>query len=635
MKSCALALLFVTTCWGVPLEQYTPDKSDWSTFYSKPLVKNTDHTPDGINWIAREDWKEWDGTVYNATEYSKQEFADLICPGKNTIRGMRELFLEHKPFADNMLPTKAEVDNWHAIALNHVRAMVGYTEDKYKIRPDKCLHLRALWCTERASSRLWDTEKYPGTCLGSTQPHCGADFLPTKEDQQPYLPKGIDYCPKRAGSEGLFSAAKSDIPWSLKWARPLCWTIAVEGFWGGHTGPWFHRSEFGWDWTDDDSSNLNSNAGLRAKWSGTLAPNKYKSSDVTSGRNLVKVEGVNPYPRFKNVECVGIDWVNINNAANATKCYKLMTENDSCGKRFMTFNPNNSGCGCYPPETSTCVARFGANRLTWDFSPRVPSFAGLFIDPEKKLSRNALPYDGRECPNINWKTTAGDPMHCLQKIVEGKFEDCGRKFITWNVGNFGCACYPPSVETCTRSESKGRSGRQTFELEVDPTYFTNAPTVMNPSEQPSAPNTSAPTTLAPTTSAPTTSAPTNVLLSDQPTRGPSKLPSSYDPCVPLPKKKCEQKTDVCNWEQVKKMKLCMPKIVHDCTQYTTFQTCKKATSGTCIFDSVNKLCSHRCVGEYKKKKCNKITNKSKQKMICKFKILKNPCFKCHSKSVCG
>ena len=89
--------------------------------------------------------------------------------------------------------------------------MVNLTEPEYQIHPDKCLHIRAMWSSERYHTRLWD-EKYPdNTCVGSSNPHCGAGFLPSVEDQQPYLPVGIDSCGKKSGSEGLFSAAKSAV----------------------------------------------------------------------------------------------------------------------------------------------------------------------------------------------------------------------------------------------------------------------------------------------------------------------------------------------------------------------------------------------------------------------------------------
>jgi len=517
MKSRAIYVLFVTTCQGLeqyPLEQYTPDKTDWSTFNDKAVLenlKNTDHSPDGISWIDRSDWKPWNGTVFDPTKYSRRDLVAEICPG-NTVRGLYELFETHKPFADNVNPTKAEVDKWHTISVNHVRAMVGYTEKEYIIEPDKCLHLRALWCHEKWKTDIWDNDKYPERCAESTNPHCGAGFIPDKEDQQLYLPDGIEVCPKKAGSEGLFSAAKSNIPWSIKWARPFCSTLGGEGFWGGHTGPWFHRSQFGWHWNDSEPSNSNSNAGLRTKWSGTSGANKYENPDITSGRFLVNREGVNPNPRFPGYECVGINWLD-EVQDSASECYDQMMERDECGKRFMTYNTANNGCACYPTDMAICEVEHRAMRLSWDFEPVEDTYDGLFIDPDEVRTSNKLPYDGRECPRIQWIEKAGDRTHCLQKLVEGNFSECGRKFLTWNDANGGCGCYPPSQETCEKSETIGRSGRQTYELKVDPSY--NPPTPTPPTLVPITTPTLAPIatpTLAP---APTKSSPPTDCSNDE------------------------------------------------------------------------------------------------------------------------
>jgi len=113
----------------------------------------------------------------------------------------------------------------------------------------------------------------------------------------------------------------------------------------------------------------------------------------------------------------------------------------------------------------------------------------------------------------------------------------------------------------------------------------------------------------------------------------SSSPTS-NPCPGLAQKKCSKK-NLCIWDPAKTVKLCVPKILHDCTQHTTANSCKKAANEACLFESVQRLCRHRCEGETKKTKCHKIQNKSKKKMICKFRSQKNPCFKCHARSVCG
>ena len=141
-----LAFLFVGSV--ASLVQFTPDKADWSTFYSK-AAHLTDHSPDGVAWLDSSNWEEWDGTTIDPSKYTKAEFAKLICPTRDKVRGIRTLFYKHNPFADLKNPTKAEVDEWHRLVLNHVRAMVGYTAEEYSIAPSQCLHQRALWSDER------------------------------------------------------------------------------------------------------------------------------------------------------------------------------------------------------------------------------------------------------------------------------------------------------------------------------------------------------------------------------------------------------------------------------------------------------------------------------------------------------
>jgi len=116
--------------------------------------------------------------------------------------------------------------------------------------------------------------------------------------------------------------------------------------------------------------------------------------------------------------------------------------------------------------------------------------------------------------------------------------------------------------------------------------------------------------------------------------GPISSPT-VDPCAGLTKKKCEKKAEMCIYGLAKKLELCLPKKEQDCTQHKKAKTCNKAALGVCIFDGENKLCRHRCDGEPPKAKCKKIRNKSRENKICKFRKLKNPCFKCHSKSICS
>jgi len=264
--------------------QFTPDPADWLTFQTKPLnVRGiTAHDPDSIGWIQPETWKaaEWDGTTtYDPRRMSRSAFVKAICPSPDTVRGIREVFYRVNPFADNTNPTKAEVDEWHRVAINHIRALVGYNTSDRQVQPDTCMFARAQWGEERARSTMWDA-KYPangqrvyGPCGQGSPAHCGATFVPNAEDQKRYLPRGHSPCRVGAGAEGIFSGPKSDIPWSIKWSRGICNTLVAEGFCGGHVGPWFRREKFGFAFWDAEPSNRRSNAILRGKWTGRLMSN--------------------------------------------------------------------------------------------------------------------------------------------------------------------------------------------------------------------------------------------------------------------------------------------------------------------------------------------------------------------------
>lgn len=269
-----LALLALAAAAApAPLEQYTPDQANWDSFASEPFEggTNTAHDPDGVGWLSAASWEnaKWDGTVYDPTTMSQAQFTSAICPSGDQIRGIREVFYQNNPFADNRNPTKAEVDEWHRIAINHVRALVGYTSADRQVQKDHCMFKRALWGQERKFTTMWDSEYPDGTCTASN-PHCGASFIPDMDDQAPYLPAGHSGCSTQAGAEGVTSAPKTNIPWSIKWSRAFCQYLGAEGFWGGHVGPFFHREKFGFSFWDNGS-----NATLRAKWTGELKENRY------------------------------------------------------------------------------------------------------------------------------------------------------------------------------------------------------------------------------------------------------------------------------------------------------------------------------------------------------------------------
>lgn len=254
------------------LTQFTPNQADWSTFYSKPnsLSAVIDHSPDGVTWISQSKWISWDGNVFKLQGLSNRQLEKKFCPTGDTVVGIRDLFYEHNPFADVNNPTKAEVDEWHLLCIRHVRNLAGITTP---IEKDHCLFARALWAQERKNTRKWDADYPMNTCLGSTNPHCGAGFMPNAADQAPYLPPGHSSCKKPPGVEGVSGAPKSNIPWSIKWSRFFCAYLRQDGL-TGHTGPFFSRTTFGWSFWDHNPNNHKSNAVVRDKWSGDkVTPN--------------------------------------------------------------------------------------------------------------------------------------------------------------------------------------------------------------------------------------------------------------------------------------------------------------------------------------------------------------------------
>lgn len=279
-------------------DQYTAEESDWSGLARKVQGR---HDPDGIDWIPRSAWKSWDGEVYNPNGYSQADFAELICPTSTTIstghgnsirtiRGLREVFYEHNPFGDNFNPTKAEVDEWHRIAMNHVRRMVGFDE----IEKDHCLFLSAFWGNQRKLTTFWDSDypaapngnsNYYGPCGdgGSSDPHCGFTFVPSAEDQAPYWRRPYEdneVCVIGNKAEGIFPTRAND-PWSIKYVRAFCWTLEHEGMGtesqGCHTTPFFDRPYFGWDFWDENPDDPDSNdVVLRAQWGGSRRDFPYR-----------------------------------------------------------------------------------------------------------------------------------------------------------------------------------------------------------------------------------------------------------------------------------------------------------------------------------------------------------------------
>ena len=239
------------------------------------------HDPDGIPWIPRGHWVAWDGTTtINPCTSTKAQLMAYIFPppgGINTMRGLREKFYSVNPFADNGNPTVAEIENWNIEVIRHFRQLLGFNQTTAPVYNDKCTYLKAAWVEERARTNYW-TASYPGTLDGatgpctlpnSTNPHCGASFIPSPADQMPYLcPSTMAPCTMTSGAEGV-SNHNTDIPWAIKMSRIIGSYLASDGI-GSHTGPFVGRQLFGSAWYIQPTNPAS--IAVRTKWSGNLAP---------------------------------------------------------------------------------------------------------------------------------------------------------------------------------------------------------------------------------------------------------------------------------------------------------------------------------------------------------------------------
>lgn len=246
--------------------QYTPEYSiiQGPTYFGgaagmryATLEANAGAGSNGItpNWFSPGSWDSayWDGTPYNYCGKSQAEFYNWIFPTVYTMRGLKQLYDQKRPFQDEMNPTILEIDLWNVEVIQHYRRLLGISQP---VRPNRCLFLRANWSDEQKFTREW--ESYAGYSCSSTGDanHCGATFAPPDALQVPYRVDGDVYCSySSGGAEGIFpSSTWTNIPWSLKMMRVIR-SAAGEGF-TGHGGPFVGRCMVGMSWV------------VKGKWTG-------------------------------------------------------------------------------------------------------------------------------------------------------------------------------------------------------------------------------------------------------------------------------------------------------------------------------------------------------------------------------
>ena len=200
------------------------------------VTSNLDHSPDGVKWVTS--WPTWNGVPYNLTGMTNSQVQSSLCVS-GILRGTRELYYE-KPFSNPKAPTKAEVDDLHIRTIRHLRRMVGI-DNVVSIGFDRCLCSIALWSQQLYSTTTWDT-LYPTakTSFCYTGGHC--DFAPDAKDQNLTFNgvKDPQVCNTGMTSAEGIGGTNADLPWSLKFHRPICQFLS-EGT-VGHAGPLFRRT---------------------------------------------------------------------------------------------------------------------------------------------------------------------------------------------------------------------------------------------------------------------------------------------------------------------------------------------------------------------------------------------------------
>lgn len=257
-----------------PLVQYTPNLSPWERIIDGPLqdyeayndnkgYKYNSHKGyesnalKDIPLMTEEDWENnyWDGKPFNPEKLTRVELHQALFPRHGIMRGLKQLYERHKPFKDERKPTKAEVDEWNRLVINHFRALCGYGDEKYKVKNSHALYIMSLWSDEVKFTDKWDGDPYRD---GKTviqdknswddylkRAHYGFGFVPPEGKQKPYYPSGVTPTIFKGNTAEGISAVRQWAAWSTKLSIVLGNMLKTEGFWGGHLGPLWHREKIG------------------------------------------------------------------------------------------------------------------------------------------------------------------------------------------------------------------------------------------------------------------------------------------------------------------------------------------------------------------------------------------------------
>ncbi|MEY4433573.1 MAG: hypothetical protein RLZZ44_1707 [Bacteroidota bacterium] len=222
---------------GVSAFKTVEDLVDYSNQFNKG------QGPEGVAGLTPADFDKalWDGVPVNPCTMTKEELCTWMFPSGNLMRGLKQKYDEIKPFCDPMKPTVAEIEFWNLEVIKHFRRLMGFD---LSVSFTRDLMYQARFSDERKFTDYWN-QKYPdGVCLQGSGPHCGFLWLPSEDDQKPYIGSGPVIKRVAPAYEGIFGFDPK-LSWFIQLSAIIKGTLCSEGL-VYHTGPFVVAADLGY-----------------------------------------------------------------------------------------------------------------------------------------------------------------------------------------------------------------------------------------------------------------------------------------------------------------------------------------------------------------------------------------------------
>lgn len=217
-----------------------PHDLQWSNSYSnKGLTPQDEQLHDFVNLLPNPsidhllencnlDWtdNDWDGSVFDVSEYflatngnDGPYLSQLLFNGNSkTMIGLKQLYEKIKPFSDkgggDFTPSVPEMEEWFRQVILHFRRLIG-SEIPLNGNPE--YFLRSRWADEKKFTSIWN--HYEPICQTyGGDAHCGFNFRPSIEEQQPYLDAATPPINNSLSGVPFTSEGMSGV-------NPMCWAV--------------------------------------------------------------------------------------------------------------------------------------------------------------------------------------------------------------------------------------------------------------------------------------------------------------------------------------------------------------------------------------------------------------------------